>query len=202
MLEKLITFIEQLKNNERVLFYDEAATRQAIILHLLRMLGWATDNPDEVKPEYKVEDGHVDFSLRLNDENEVFIDVKKTGSDLENHQKQLIGYSVSHGVELAILTNGMTWWFYLPLRKGGWRKKKFYSIDIKKDESAEVVSYFIRFLSKENILTGKAAKYAESIYESDLKKELIEETLPRAWNTIVSEPNDLLINLLAEGVYR
>lgn len=198
MHEKIKAFIDQLKANPVVASYNEAETKQAIILPLLGQLGWDRDNPDELKPEYKVDNGKVDFSLRLNNTNEVFIEVKQTEKDLEKEQEQILGYSFRHGVGLAILTNGMTWWFFLPMKKGDWKTRKFHTIDIKEQETKEVASRFIEFLSKENIRSGKAKQYAESVYKDKHKKQKIEENLPEAWNKIISEPDGLLIDLLAE----
>lgn len=124
MLEQLIAYIESLKVNPKVSSFDEAATKQAIILPLLHLLGWNTYNIDEVTPEFSVENRRVDYSLRLNSSNEVFIEVKKTGEELGNYQEQLLDYSFRQGVELAILTNGITWWFYLPTKKRRLESKK------------------------------------------------------------------------------
>ena len=118
MIEQLIAFIESLKTNPKVSTYDEAATKQAIILALLRHLGWNTYNIDQVTPEFSVENRRVDYSLRLNNSTEVFIEVKKPGEDLEKYHEQLLDYSFRQGVELATLTNGITWWLYLPTKKG------------------------------------------------------------------------------------
>src|SRR3989344_4368851 len=114
MSEQLKVFIENLKTNPRVVTFDEAATKQAIILPVLHLLGWNTYNIDEVSPEFSVEGGKVDYSLRDNNSNKVFLEIKKTSEDLEKHEEQLLFYSFRQGVKLASLTNGMTWWFYLP----------------------------------------------------------------------------------------
>jgi predicted type IV restriction endonuclease len=200
MLEKLKTFIEQLKANQRISSYSEADTILAIIQPLLGCLGWDRDNPDEVKPQYQVENGFVDFSLKLNNIDVIFLEVKRTGEDLdkENYQNQLLRYAFGKGVRLAILTNGMTWWFYLPMKEVDWKKRKFYSIDIKKQDSADVVSKFVDLLSKDNVQSGKAIQHADLIYKGRVKKQAIENTLPEAWNKIISEQDDLLIELIAE----
>ena len=198
MIDQVKSFVESLKNNPRVLSYDEAATKQAIILNLLHLLGWNTYNIDECTPEFSVENRKVDYSLRVSNTNEVFIEVKKTGVDLEKHQEQLLDYSFRQGVELAILTNGTTWWFYLPTKKGDWKTRKFYTIDIIQQESYDIAQKFIDLLSKTNVQTGKTLKNAEEIYKGRLKKKVIEETLPEAWNKLMSEPDSLLLDLLAE----
>ena len=54
------------------------------------------------------------------------------------------------------------------------------------------------YCSKANVQTGKTLKHAEEIYKGRLKKKVLEETLPEAWNKLISEPDSLLIDLLAE----
>jgi hypothetical protein len=198
MLERLIEFLESIKTNPRAPLFDEAATKQAIILPLLHdMLGWNTYNIDEVTPEFSVENRRVDYSLRLNNTNEVFLEVKKAGEDLERHQEQLLDYSFRQGVELAVLTNGLTFWFYLPTKKGDWKGRKFYTIDIIQQEIHDVAQKFMDLLSRANVQTGKALQIAESIYKGKLKKKVLEETLPEAWNRLISEPDSLLLDLLS-----
>jgi hypothetical protein len=198
MIDQLKSFIEKLRTNPRLNAFDEAATKQAIILPLLHQLGWNTYNIDEVTPEFSVENRRVDYSLRLNNTNEVFIEVKKAGENLEGFQEQLLDYSFRQGVKLAVLTNGKTWWFYLPTKKGDWKARKFYTIDILQQEPQDVVQRFTDLLSRNNVQTGKALQHAESIYKGKQKKKLIEETIPEAWNKIITEPDSLLIDLLSE----
>lgn len=198
MIEQLITLLETLKVNPRIFIFDEVATKQAIILPILHLLGWNTYNIDEVTPEFSIENRRVDYSLRLNNTNEVFLEVKKTSEDLEKHQEQLLDYSFRQGVDLAILTNGITWWFYLPMKKGDWKARRFYTIDITQQESNYVAEKFIDLLSKANVQTGKAFQHAESIYIGKLKKKVLAETLPEAWNKLISEPDSLLLDLLSE----
>ena len=198
MIDQLKSFIEKLRINPRLNSFDEAATKQAIILPLLHQLGWNTYNIDEVTPEFSVENRRVDYSLRLNNTNEVFLEVKKVDEDLERFQEQLLDYSFRQGLELAVLTNGKTWWFYLPTKKGDWKTRKFYTIDIIQQEPQDVAQRFIELLSRNNVQTGKALQHAESIYKGKQKKKLIEETIPDAWNKIITEPDSLLIDLLSE----
>ena len=106
--DQLIAFIQNLKTDQRIGSFDEAATKQVIVAKLLSLLGWNMYNIDEVMPEYSVGEKRVDYSLRIGNVNKVFIEVKRTGADLENHQKQLLSYSFQQGVRLAILTNGVT----------------------------------------------------------------------------------------------
>jgi len=199
MIDRLITFLESVKTNPKAPLFDEAATKQAIILPLLHLLEWNTYNIDEVTPEFSVENRRVDYSLRLNNTNEVFLEVKKAGEDLERHQEQLLDYSFRQGVELAVLTNGMTFWLYLPMKKGDWKARKYYTIDIIQQEIHDVAQKFTDLLSRANVQTGKALQIAESIYKEKQKKKVLEETLPEAWNRLISEPDALLLDLLSES---
>jgi len=197
MKEELRTFIQNLKADRRILTFDEAATKQAVILKLLSILGWDTFNIEEVTPEYPVGDKSVDYSLRTMNA-KVFLEVKRIGENLEEHQEQLLNYSFQEGVKLASLTNGITWWFYLPLREGSWEQRKFYTIDISQQDPEDIASKFIVFLSKENVGDGKAIENAEKIYKGQQKQNVLKETLPKAWNKIVIEPDESLIELINE----
>ncbi|MEK7822050.1 MAG: hypothetical protein AAB260_03315, partial [Planctomycetota bacterium] len=62
----------------------------------------------------------------------------------------------------------------------------------------DVAQKFVDLLSRDNVLTGKAYENAESIYKGKLKKKALEETLPEAWNKLISEADSLLLDLLSE----
>ncbi len=198
MQEQLKAFVDRLKTDRRIDTFDEAATKQAVVLRLLSFLGWDTFNIDEVTPEYSVAGRRVDYSLKINNLNKVFIEVKRIGIELEDHQEQLLNYSFQQGVKLAILTNGITWSFYLPLNEGSWEQRKFYTIDILQQDSEDVTSKFIDFLSRDNINSGKAIQNAEAIYRGQQKINILKETLPKAWNKIIEEADELLIDLINE----
>ena len=202
MKDGISEFIDKLKSNhERITSYDEASTKQAIILPIIQLLGWNTSDIDEVTPEYTVENKRVDYSLRLNNKNEFFVEVKKPSEDLENHQEQLLVYSFGRGVELATLTNGITWWFYLPMQKNViWSDRKFYAIDISQQNSDDIANKFIDLLSKDNVRNGSALKIADSIYKGKQKNKIISQTLPEAWKKIVEEHDDSFIELISDSV--
>ena len=77
MGDQLTSFIESLKSDRRIVSFDEAATKQAVVTRLLSLLGWDIFNIDEVTPEYSVGVRKVDYSLRIDNANKVFIEVKK-----------------------------------------------------------------------------------------------------------------------------
>ncbi|MBN2020233.1 MAG: hypothetical protein JW749_08415 [Sedimentisphaerales bacterium] len=198
-MEKLIAFIENLKSNRNVTNFDEAATKQGIILPILQMLGWNIFDIDEVMPEFSTGDGRVDYSLKLDGYNKVFIEAKKTSEDLENHEEQLLSYSFREGVEIAALTNGITWSFYLPTKKGDWKERKFFTIDLVQQEPRDAASKFVELLLKTNVLSGTALENADRIYRDRQRKAKVEQALPDVWVKLISEPDPLLIDLLSEA---
>lgn len=201
-MHQLQSFIENLKESRRLETFDEAATKQAVILRLLSLLGWDCYDIDEVTPEYSVSSQRIDYALRLHHSNKVFIEVKKIGEELERHQEQLLNYSFQEGVKLAILTNGVRWWFYLPLNEGSWEQRKFYTIDILEQESADICKKFQDFLSRQNIAGGDAIKYAERIHYNQQKRQFARKSLPKAWDKLIEEPDELLVELLGETAER
>lgn len=200
MQEKIIKFVEDLKNRRMSLdSLDEAATRQAVIGKLLHLLGWDIFNVDEVIPEYPVGDTNIDYALKTGRYNDkVFIEVKRIREDLARHQEQLLGYCFKEGVNFAILTNGIVWWFYLPLRQSSWDERRFYAIDIVQQESKDVASKLVEFLSRDNIISGNAIKSAELVYASKDKDKVLIDTLPKAWDKMIVEGNNRLIELIGD----
>jgi len=198
MNERLLSLINDFKRDRRHPTFDEAATKQAVILRILSCLDWDPFNIDEVYPEYSVGSKRVDYALRYDGKNKVFIEVKKVNEDLEKHQEQLLNYSFQEGIKLAILTNGISWWFYLPLQEGSWEQRKFYTIEIYDQKSEDIVQKFEEFLSNENVISDKAVINAENIYKGRQKNYLIKKTLPKAWKKIITEPDELLVEILAD----
>ena len=198
MNEKLSKLIREIQKDRRLNSFDEAATKQAVILRILAYLGWDPFNVEDVCPEYSVGEKRVDYALRHNGHNKVFIEVKKVGEDLERHQEQLLNYSFQEGVKLAILTNGISWWFYLPLHEGSWEQRKFYTIEIYDQKPDDITQKFIDLLSRENVVSEQAVKNAEALYKSQQRQYLIRETLPKAWEKLITEPDEILVDLLAE----
>ncbi|MCF6177094.1 MAG: hypothetical protein L3J71_15155 [Victivallaceae bacterium] len=198
MKNNIVTVIHEIRGNQLIRTVDEASIKQGVILRILSVLDWNTFDTEEVKPEYTVDKKRVDLSLRVHNTNKVFIEAKRPNVDLENHQKQLLQYSFDHGVRLAILTNGVTWWFYLPLTEGSWEERRFYSADLFEQEPESIAERFMELLSKENVISGNAAKNAEHLYTSKQRRTALKNALPRAWSKITSEPDDLLVELLSD----
>ncbi|GAB4041430.1 type I restriction endonuclease [Spirosoma gilvum] len=200
MQADLQSYIETKKITGSLPQQSEEATKQGFILPVFQKLGWNPFDVQEVYPEFSVQNGRVDYSLRVDNRNKVFVEVKKLGEDLDKHQEQLLQYAFKHGVKLAILTNGTIWWFYLPLHEGSWEQRRFYTIDIQSQASADIAEKLVSFLAKTAVVSGQAVSNAENVYSSRQRKEVIEQTLPRAWRKLLAENDELLTDVVAEAV--
>lgn len=198
MKENLIKTIKEIQGDSSLLILDEASIKSAIILRLLSLLGWNPFDINQVKPEYTVKSKRVDFSLRINGTNKAFIEVKRPNENLDPHQEQLLEYSFREGVKIAILTNGVTWWFYLPLNEGSWEQRRFFTADFTEQLPESIAERFIALLSKDNIASGDAVKNAQDLYQSRQRKVILKEALPKAWHKLINDPDDLLVDLLIE----
>jgi hypothetical protein len=197
-MDNLKNFIKKIQTEKKIQFLNEEATKQSIILPILQNMGWRVFDPDEVSPEFSVENKRVDYALRIGSVNKVFIEVKRINEELENHQEQLLTYSFRQGVNLSILTNGILWWFYLPLQEGSWEQRKFYAIDMYSQSVDKIADVFNKFLNKDKVLSGEALVNAKKLYGDRQKKDIIKRNIPKAWKKLHVEGDEFFIELLAE----
>lgn len=197
MKKQIDTFIKDLKSNKKLDTFDEASTKQAVVLRLLSFLDWDIFNVEEVIPDYAVNSSSVSYALRIKNSNKVFIEVKRINEKLDNHQKSLLGFASREGVNVSILTNGITWWFYLTAATGSSQEKWFYSIDLLKQEADDFVPQLIDLLSKNKVARGQALKTAKTLNQNK-KQKMASDIIPEAWNKIISQPNMIFVELLRE----
>lgn len=198
MLNQLKDFVVGIKDDPEVAQLDETSIKQTIIMKVLHLLGWDTFNRREVVLEYTLDTKKVDMALFCNEKCHVLLEAKNGGEDLDRHQEQLLNYAFRKGVDLAVLTNGLAWWFYLPTKSVDWRSRKFYAIDLLRQDTNHIVNRFEALLGKAVVSNGEALRHAEQMYESGRKKLLTDAYLPKAWNKIVEDPDSLLVELISE----
>lgn len=90
--------------------YDEDDTRRFVIDPILKEFGWQLDGNVEItidgggRPDYVWKDVQT------------FLEAKRIGTNLDKHDEQLTRYCYSAGAFLGILTNGLEWRIYSPLK--------------------------------------------------------------------------------------
>ena len=172
MLKEIISDIILYRETIETPSFLEAATKQFIVLPILRALGWRYNDLStlDVFPEKNTGAGRVDYALQCNRMPLVFIECKKWDENIENGQDQLYRYASSVSVDIAILTNGILWDLYLPIRtsalgvkKVPWEDRIFCSINLEAQQEAR--SDFQKYLSKPNVEQGIARQAAEEAFQ-------------------------------------
>lgn len=204
MQEQLKTFISELKSAKGLISYDEATTKQIIIIRILNLIGWNIFDTKDIQPEYPVDrqnsNEKVDYALAKDTNNMVFVEAKAVNIDLEDWEEKFCNYCFKNNVVIGVLTNGISWWFYLPREKGSWYERKFYSINLIQQDSDSIAQKFIDFLSKQNVINGKAEENSKNTYKSQQKKQIIKRSLSEAWNTLISSEDESFMDLFNDMI--
>ncbi len=126
--EKLQSFAKKIDEPWLESMTNEAATRQFLVQPFLEVLGYNTNDPTEVFPEYGAnldlpgvkKDKHVDYAILQDGKPVILIEVKPYGSDPGIGLDQLFTYFFHvDEVRLGIATNGVRYQLYADLEKPG-----------------------------------------------------------------------------------
>ena len=199
MKERLATAINGICADGKIAILDEARARTEAIDPILERLGWDRFSED-FKREFSVSSGRVDYALFVRGKPEAFIEAKRPSEDLDPHQRQLLTYSALHGVRLAALTNGLSWWLYLPLQVGNFEARRFCQLHICNQDVSEVCDLLIEFLSRENVYAGAAVENAEARLTQLQEAKKVDNALPQAWEDLIAGPDNTLVELINEKV--
>ncbi len=176
----------------------EEATKTALVLPMLRALGYDVFNPLEVVPEYNADMGtkkgeKVDYAVMNDGKLSILIECKKVGEKLSyNHASQLYRYFGVTDARFGILTDGIIYEFFSDLdERNKMDKKPFFIFDLLTHSEAD-----IRELRK----FGKS-KYAEDSILSaanNLKyARLIDVVIANEFDA----PSEELVKMLGTRVY-
>ncbi len=139
LLDDLYQTIEKLR--ERITIHgvqlrqSEALTRSALVDPLLRALGWDTESPTLVMPEYKVTkvdggSGTADYALLSEGNPAIVTEAKKLGTPLSDAANQCFQYCSKDGILYFAVTDGSIWDVYETNRPVAFAEKKIVSFDI------------------------------------------------------------------------
>ena len=117
ILESLLELVETLKaridTHGDQLRQSEALTRYALIDPLLRELGWDTEDPALLIPEYKSGSGSADYALLTGNRPAMMVEAKKLGTPLQDSVvSQGIQYCLMEGTRYFSVTDGQRWEVY------------------------------------------------------------------------------------------
>ena len=130
-LDDLLYLIETLRKrideHGAALRQYEAQTRYVLIDPLLRGLGWDTEDPAQVIPEFPIKKGFfssgkkfVDYALLNGSEPPTLIEAKSLGTPLRDDAlDQGMNYCWREGINHLVVTDGQLWEIYDVRKRGG-----------------------------------------------------------------------------------
>ena len=157
-LNELVQVIETLKarivEHGDDLKASEALTRLALIQPVLRTLGWDTEDPALVQPEYPLGNVRADYALlRTGGTPAAVIKAKKLGEPLKNHLNQMLTYANGSGIPYACLTDGDHWELYEVFVAKPIDERRILQASIAKDGAYEAALRFL-LLWRPNMASG------------------------------------------------
>ena len=147
ILENLLTLVETLRkrvdDHGDALRQSEALTRYVLIDPLLRELGWNTEDPNMVRPEFRLQNasGHrtADYALLNNGKPVMMLEAKKLDTNLQDDAvEQGIIYCLQEGTGYFSVTDGRRWEIYATHIKVPIDDKRLISFDLKTNSTPKV----------------------------------------------------------------
>jgi len=177
---------------------NEAAVSHGIVTPILNALGWDSADPDQLAPEFSLNRGRVDFALLGSGRRpSVFIEVKGVGRSVDG-DRQLFEYAFHEGVPLCVLTDGRDWSFYLPSGQGSYEDRRVYRLQLDDRDPAESEAALTRYLGRDRVRSNVAFEDAQRDYRDAAGRREAATTIPRAWAELLSEREELLLELVAD----
>lgn len=181
-------------------YTNEASISQGVVLPVLQALNWPIFETSVVKPEHSVKPGNVDFALcDTRGRPKILLEVKRIGR-ADTGDRQLFEYVFHEGVPMAVLTDGQEWSFYLPGEEGPYEERRVYKLDLLERSPAESTERLHRYLEYQRVISGEALATARDDYKDVTRVRDIAAAIPKAWHQLLSGPDELLVDLLADRV--
>jgi hypothetical protein len=112
LLEAIERVRERIERHGSKLSQNEMLTRYALVDPILRALGWDTEDPEQVVPEFSTKAGRADYALLVKGEPCIIVEAKPLGATLTNAAQQGVNYCVTEGIPYFVCTDGNRWVIY------------------------------------------------------------------------------------------
>ena len=180
---------------------NEAQVKSAVILPILRALGWNDADPSAILPEYKVRTRFVDYALLDRGTPLIFIEAKRIGGIDVGAETQLFDYATNRGVPILILTDGNRWDFYLSMAEGLPPERRFYRLELELEQNInEYADFLLDHVERSRVISGEARRSAESRHASNRGRARARKALEGVWTGLCEEPDEFIRDYLAEEV--
>ena len=159
----------------------EEATKNALVMPFIQMLGYNLFDPTEVVPEFTADFGNrrgekVDYALVLDGQPVVLIEAKKYGTPLQVQQEsQLFRYFSATNTRFGILTDGVLYRFFSDLDEPKQMDQKpFFEFNMLDFTDVQVEQ--LKQFHKENFNPAETIEAARELkYTNEVKRVLGEE---------------------------
>ena len=152
----------------------EEATKNAMVMPLIQILGYNVFDPLEVTPELIADIGtkkgeKVDYAILKDGKPIILFECKKSGADLHiNHASQLFRYFHVTEARFGVLTNGLVYKFFSDLEQPNKMDEKpffeFSILDFKERDVEELKKFAKTVFDLDSILTtANDLKYTRAI---------------------------------------
>ncbi|WP_213780128.1 type I restriction endonuclease [Caballeronia sp. dw_276] len=156
------------------LLQTEEATKNAMVMPFIQLLGYNVFDPLEVTPELIADVGtkkgeKVDYAILKDGQPIMLFECKKSGGDLHiNHASQLFRYFHSTEARFGVLTNGIVYKFFTDLEKPNMMDDKpffeFNMLEFRDQDVDELKKFAKTVFDLETILTtANQLKYTRAI---------------------------------------
>jgi hypothetical protein len=111
LLEAIKRVCERIKRYENQLRQNEMLTRYALVDPILRALGWDTEDPEQVVPEFQTEVGRPDYILHCADLR-IGVEAKRLGADEKTFEQAYMRAAPlwqAKRIRYYIITDGDRW---------------------------------------------------------------------------------------------
>ena len=193
-----VTKLKQKLIKSKDQIHTEEATKTALVMPMLRALGYDVFDPDVVVPEFVADVGikkgeKVDYALRVNNKIAILLECKTLATNLgEVHSSQLYRYFSVTEARFGILTDGCQYWFYSDLDEPNkMDDEPFFRFDLSSYRESEVIE-LEKFAHQNFDLQGILGSADTLKYTS-----LVMEQIRRELDT----PTEEMVKLFAKKVY-
>ena len=173
-------FIDQIRSlasrivASKDMIQTEEATKNAMVMPLIQILGYNVFDPFEVTPELVADVGtkkgeKVDYAILRNGKPIILFECKKSDGDLNiSHASQLFRYFTTTEARFGVLTNGLTYRFFTDLEQPNIMDEKpffeFNLLDYKERDIEELRKFAKTSFNLEEIFaTATELKYIRAI---------------------------------------
>jgi hypothetical protein len=161
---------ERIKKYEDKLKQNEMLTRYVLVDPILRALGWDTENPDQVIPEFQTEVGRPDYALMHNGEKLIMVEVKSLKSNLEKARDDGFKYCWKNKVPFYIITDGDVWELHDLREMGG---KEIFRVRLSTDSPGDIARHLLAIWYPAMPELKPAHKSVVDIYHHNTEYKLI-----------------------------